>query len=424
MSLGRQATKYAAAAAVVAIAIIAASTLYMGIPTPQSSTSGQAGESVLAIRLTDPPQVPSGTSSLNVTYSLLNLLVGEPSGTPGQTTTTSIPVTGTKTVDLLSLQNVSRTIALVTVPPGSVIYSLTFTVSSIQIDVGGKTSAVTLATGGTTFTATIAQPRAFQAGDFALFQLNPVVVNTPSGYQLVPSAVGIMGHGNGPVGNDHVGSEQTLTNEDQDELHQAKGSVTADLVALSVSGQTTTVAVRVTNTGSTPVFLNAIGLQGNFTVNGNPCSTTTTATSTEGQGQDSFPSGFGHRCELPDHANQVVFVPAAPSTTATTTTASSSSTTTASTTSASCSSGTMGLVSHDEEHMGLQLSPGQCVELTFSGGLTIGGSQLVLTPSTLKGQAFFVHVIASGGAEERLSCTLPLGANSCSVISPGQDQGD
>ena len=95
MSLGRQATKYAAAAAVVAIAIIAASTLYMGIPTPQSSTSGQAGESVLAIRLTDPPQVPSGTSSLNLTYSLLDVLVGEPSGTSLQSTTSTEPVSGT-----------------------------------------------------------------------------------------------------------------------------------------------------------------------------------------------------------------------------------------------------------------------------------------------------------------------------------------
>ena len=382
----------------------------------------------MAIRLTDPPQVPAGTTFLNLTYSSLSLLVGEPSGTSGQVTTTSVPVTGSKMVDLLSLQNVSSTIALVTLPAGSVVYSLTFTVSNIQIGINGKTSAVTLATGGTTFTATIAQPRPFQAGDFALFQLNPVVVNATSGLQLIPSAVGVMGHGYGPAGSDHVGSQQTLTSEDHDELDHAKGSVAAALAALSVSGQTTTVTVQVTNTGSTPVFLNAIGLQGNFTISGSPCNTGTTTTTTGSDGQDSFPGmGSDHMCGPQDHMNEVVFMPVAPSTstaTSSTTSTTSASTASTSTTTASCSTGTMSLASQGDGQFGLQLGPGQCIQLTFTGQLAFGHSPLVLTPSTLKSQTFVVHVVASNGAEVRMSCTLPLGATSCSVISPGNGQGD
>ena len=438
MSVGRKSLQYAAAAVVVAIAIIGASALYVGIqptsttgqpPSSQGSTSAQAGQpAFLAIRLTDPPQVPRGTSSLNLTYSSLSLLVGEPSGTSGQLTTSSVPVTGSATVDLLSLQNISQTIALAKLPAGSVVYSVTFTVSAIKIDVNGTVSTVSLATGGSSFTVTIAQPRSFESGDFALLQLNPVVVDTPSGYQLIPSAVGVMGHESGQGENEQVGSQHQLKTEDEQNLEGSRGNVTATLVALSVSGDVTTVTVQINNTGNTPVELNAVGLHGNFTVAGNPCQSTvtTTTTTTHGESQDQY-----HQCELPEHADEVVFVPVVPSTSTTTTTSTSTSTTTTSTTttttstSTSCSSGMMSLVNDGgEDNRGMQLSPGQCVDLTFTGQLSFGESHFVLTPSTSAGQVYVVHVIASNGAEERLSCTLPLVAGSCNVISPQSEQSD
>src|SRR5579863_449793 len=175
MSVKKTTVQYAGIALIISFGIIAASFLYIGVPM-STGTDSQAGSqggqlSSLAIRLTDPPQVPSLTTSLNLTYSSLALLVGEPTGTQGQLTTKSVTVTptgGTAKVDLLQLQNVSQTIAVASLPSGSVLYSVTFTVTGISIDVNTVVSTVALATGGTSFEVTIAHPSQFSSGDFAL----------------------------------------------------------------------------------------------------------------------------------------------------------------------------------------------------------------------------------------------------------------
>lgn len=422
------------------MAIIAASILYMGLPVPNTQSSSTASSSVqggqsatLAIRLTDPPTVPHFTSSLNLTYSSLSLLVGEPTGTQGQLTTKSVAVTpsgGSATIDLLKLQNVSQTIALASLPSGSVLYSVTFTVTSITIDVNKTVSSVALATGGTSFQVTIARPSVFGTGDFALLQLNPVVVNTPTGYQLIPSAVGVMGHeGNGP---EEVGSRHDLTNGDNDNLHNAHGNVNASLVALAVSGNITTLTIKVNNSANFPVELNALGLHGNFTVYGNLCHI-----SHPGMGDMSMANPDSHsthtktstgdeHCLLPMHMNEIVFVPLAPSASTSTTTSTSTSTSTTQTSSASCTPGQMSLVNMmgDSDHRGLTLNAGQCVILTFVGKLSFGESNLVIVPSTSAGQVYVLHVIGSNGANQEVSCTLPLGANSCKVSQPQPDSQD
>lgn len=428
MSVKKRTITYGAAALVLAFALIAASAFYMGFPIGPGGTSAVQGQSALSIRLTDPPHVPASTTSLNLTYSKLTLLVGEPSGTQGQRNITSLTVTpsgGQATVDLLKLQNVSQTIALASIPNDSVLYSVTFVVSNISIDVNGTVSPVSLATGGDTFTVAIAGANPIGSGDFALLQLNPVVVDTPSGYQMIPSAVGIMGH-EGNHGQDNVGSEHQLTSENDQELERAHGNLTAVLTDLSVTGNSTTLSATVSNTGNATVQLLGLGLHGNFTVVGNVCQpsyhnnetqtqthetenhTTTTTTNTENHTQ-SMESGFG--CMAPEHTDQVVFIPAVQSN---------------ATNSNGCMTGTLSLVngSSEEDHPGITLTAGQCVELTFSGQLSFGESHFILVPSTSAGQTYILHVIASNGANEQLSCVLPAGTASCSVIAPNSEQDD
>jgi hypothetical protein len=218
LSVGRKTTTYVVSAVLLSALIIAASTLYLGLPTllqstnlestsssasssaftSGSSTSSSAfsfagPQALLVIQLTDPPQVPHGTKSLNLTYTALGLLVGEQSG--GKVNPTSVnvtPIGGSATLNLLKLQNVSQTIASGNLPNGSIIYSVTFTVSSIAINVNGTVSQVTLATGGNSFSVTIAQPLPLQGENVVLLQLNPIIVGTPTGYQLIPSAVGVV----------------------------------------------------------------------------------------------------------------------------------------------------------------------------------------------------------------------------------------
>ena len=426
MSVRRRTIEYAAAAIVVSAAIIAASVLYMGLPvsSTQPSSSAQAGQvSSLAIRLTDPPQVPHLTTSLNLTYSSLGLLVGEPTGSQGQLTTKSVAVTpsgGSSTIDLLTLQNVSQTIALASLPNDSIVYSVAFTVTGIKIDVNNTISAVSLATGGS-FTVTVAQPSAQHGDDYLLLQLNPVVVNTPSGYQLIPSAVGIMGHEE--AGLDLVGYRHQITSGETNNLQSAHGNVSASLVSLTVSGNTTSVTIKVNNSASVPVELNAIGLHGNFTVVGSVCAVLGRSFPyTQGfqgvNGMSAAHSKDSDHCVIPLHMDEVVFVPISPTSTTTSTSTSAKT--------ATCSSGQLGLVNAmfaSFNFRGLTLNAGECVLLTFTGNLNFAGD-FVLVPSTSSGQVYVVSVIGSNAANQQVMCTLPLGPASCKLISPQPDSED
>lgn len=404
-SLRKQTLQYTVAAVAIAAIVMIASSFYL---SPMTGQQG-ANSATLVIQLTDPPVVPAGTSSLNLTYSSIGMLVGEPAG-GGQVTTKSVTVAGSATVDLLKLQNISKTIASASLPAGSTVYSLSFTVTGVMIDVSGTKSPVTLATGGSTLTVTLSRPSVIEGTNIALLRLNPVVVSTPSGYQLIPSAVGaVRGESQGDKGHEGVGSEQQLTSQDKDELNQASGSAAASLKALSVSSDVTTLTVEVKNSGNGPIDINAIGIHGSFTVVGQTCpssdmwmskymgdsssTTTTTSTSTT-------------TCES-QHTDELVFVPSGSSVSGT-----------------GCVSMTMNLVNGDHSDHGndhsLTLASGQCVDLTFSGKITFGEASFVLVPNTASGQVYGVHVVASEGANMELSCTLPVSSTSCSVAH-GQD---
>jgi len=254
--------------------------------------------STLIVQLTDPPVVPPGTTSLNLTYSAINLVVAVPASQNGQVTPQTVAVTpqgGSATLDLLRLQNVSQTIASANLPNGTTIYSLSFTVTGLSIEINGTVSAVTLATGASALQVTLAKTSPLNGTNALLVQLSPTVVDTPTGYQMIPSAVGILRvYSN--VGGQHdndVGSKQPITSKDKDDLDQAKGKVTATLLALSVSGNSTTLTVRVNNTGGSPVKLVAVGLSGSFTPVGPYCTTLTTQTTASSTGTKTTTTSTG-----------------------------------------------------------------------------------------------------------------------------------
>ena len=144
-------------AVIIAVGLAGAVMLAAPQHSQQSNTSTSqllSGKSVLLVQLTDPPIVPAGTSSLNMSYSDISLLVSEPVATT--TVTSSVTTSGTSSstitytitqsqsgvrtspqsistkqsgiVDLLKLQNVSKTLASVILPNGSTIYSVNFAV--------------------------------------------------------------------------------------------------------------------------------------------------------------------------------------------------------------------------------------------------------------------------------------------------------
>ena len=234
MSARTKTIKYAAVAFVLAAIIVGSSTYFVSPPTtstPSSSSSTNSpasGLSVLVVQLTDPPQLPDGTSSLNLTYSAVNLLVSEPAFN-GQVTISSVSVTpsgGSAIVDLLHLQNVSQTIASANLPTGSAIYTIGFTVGYVAININGTVYQVSLATGGTTLVAILVHPVSLKGTTVVLLELDPVVVKTPTGYQLIPSTVGVLkSPSEYRSGDQSVGAEDQISQKDHQELDQASGQV-------------------------------------------------------------------------------------------------------------------------------------------------------------------------------------------------------
>ena len=433
MSLKARSVKYGIAGLVLSIAIIASASFLAGstpasIPATTSSqapttpviTSSQTSQasaqsganSLLVVQLTDPPSVPEGTIWLNVTYSSLALLVGEPTGSGGQLNPQTLTVTpsgGSATLDLLGLQNIAETIASASVPDGSALYSVTFTVTSISIDVrtnGVDTaSAVSLATDGDTFTVTMSNAPTLHGTNLALLQLNPVVVNSPDGYTLVPSSVGVLRQSEGQ-GETNVGWRQNLSNDDDNSLDYAKGSLSANLLSLSASGTTTTMTVEVANTGSVSVNLIAIGMTGQFGSTGgcqSSSSTTSTSTETSTGWNQPWANQNGNwqkfACYMASHWNILAFVPVIPT---------SALPATSSTSSSTCGTGQLSLLSRDFEggFTGLALSPGQCVDLTYTGTITFGDTGITVVPTTTPGTVYNVFVMATNGANLGLMCTL------------------
>ena len=432
MSLKARSIKYGIAALVLSIAIIAAASFLAGaspaiVPATSSSqpatspaatlsqssqaSAQQGSTSLLVVQLTDPPSVPTGTVWLNLTYSSLGLLVGEPTGSGGQLNPQTLTVTpkgGSATLDLLGLQNVTETIASASVPDGSAIYSVTFTVSSISIDVDGTVSSVALATDGNTFTVTMANVPILHGTNLALLQLNPVVVNSPDGYTLVPSSVGVLRQSEGQ-GESTIGWKHQLSGNDNNYLMQAKGSLSANLLSLSVSGTTTTLTVQVANTGSTAVNLIAIGITGPFgaqggcqsgtTTTGTTTSTTETFTRTNQPWTNQGGNWQNFACFMANHWNILAFVPVL---------STSASTTTTSTSTSSCGSGQLSLLSRSfgGRFGGLTLSPGGCVDLTYTGTITFGDTGITIVPTTTAGTVYHVSVMATNGANLGLTCTL------------------
>ena len=419
-------------AVIIAVGLAGATMLLTPQLSPTSSqqsstTQVLSGQSVMVVQLTDPPIVPSGTTALNLTYSGISLLASEPvtstftttsvSSSDTITSTITSTVTTTKsgvmtqpqsvstgqsgTVNLLRLQNISETLASANLPNGSTIYSVSFDVSSISIAINGSTYAVTLATGGNTLLVTLARPATLQGTSAMLVDLTPTIVNTTSGYQMIPSAVGIV-TSNVSGQEQHIGHEQSLSGQDNQEIHQAMGQANASLVSLSVSGNVTTLKVLVNNTGNGNFSLVAIGVSGNFTTQVPACSVSSSTTSNH-RGDDQT---FDHQhCGGYFGPHELVFFP--------------NSTLTAASSSSSCETGTIGLSfgstsDHSEGGNGhLQLSPGQCVVLTFSGTISYGNQAFVVVPSTASGQQYLVHVIATNNAQLMLNCTLPVAATSC-----------
>jgi hypothetical protein len=260
--------KYGGAAVLVAITLIAAVTLTNPIlfptETPKSSFS-------FLVLLTDPPTVPAGTTMLNLTYTDVSLHVTYLNGTAKW-----LSVNASGTVNLFTLVNMSQTIASTTLPSGSTVDKIQFTISSVQAKVDGTVYPVTVLSNQ--LIISIANSQKLNQTLGVLFDFQPTLVqiqarNSTGGivnyFVLVPSATATVVTN---VSSDHlkVGTIVKLEENDKVKLIRVVQETSRKIVitnaSLSVNGNVTNFSVTFKNDGNTNATISGLTLHGLFNV--------------------------------------------------------------------------------------------------------------------------------------------------------------
>jgi len=256
--------KYGLAAVLVAIVVIAV--VLFANPMIPSQTSASAS---FLVMLTDPPTVPANTTVLNLTYSNVSLHVTFPNGTSDW-----LPVNASGTVNLFSLVNMSQTIASTTIPSGSAVDKIQFTIAGVDAVVNGAMYNVTALSN--TLVVSVANSQVNQTLSGVLIDFNPTLVQiqaTDSNgtlvyyYVLVPSATATIVT---DLSREQikVGTIVELGENNRARLvHVVEGfskNVTIVSASLSVNGNVTSLSVTIKNEGNVTFRIFGLTLHGEF----------------------------------------------------------------------------------------------------------------------------------------------------------------
>jgi len=270
---GKWTMKYGTAAVITAIAIIvvslfATTSLNPITSTPQNSNP-VTGNAAFTVMLTDPPTVPAGTTILNLTYSDVSIHVTYPNST-----TEWLPLGVTGTVNLFSLINMSQTLASTTLPIGSTVDKVQFTIADVDAVVNDVTYNVTALSD--TLVLNVANARVNETLSGVLLDFNPTLTqiqatdadgNPVTYYVLVPSARAVIVNA---LTSDQirVGTIVKLGENHRVALERVvqdfETNVTITQATLTVDGNSTALSITLTNYGTMPFRIFGLSLNGEF----------------------------------------------------------------------------------------------------------------------------------------------------------------
>ena len=256
--------KYGSAAVLAASIVIAIALFANTNMINQSSASAS-----FLVLLTDPPTVPAGTTLLNLTYSDLSLHVTYPNGTAEW-----LPLNASGTVNLFSLVNMTQTIASTTIPAGSAVDKIQFTIADVDAVVNGATYNVTALSN--TLVISIANSQVNQTLSGVLVDFNPTLVQIQATdangtivyyYVLVPSATATI-VGDLTKAHIKVGTIVELGENNRAKLVRVvegfSKNVTIVSASLLVNGNVTTLSVTLKNEGNITFRVFGLTLHGEF----------------------------------------------------------------------------------------------------------------------------------------------------------------
>jgi hypothetical protein len=256
--------KYSTAAILTAVAIISIALIANPTMLPQTVSAAS-----FTVMLTDPPNVPDGTTLLDLNYSDVSLHVTYPNGTIEW-----LPVGSSGNVNLLSLINMTETIASTTIPVGSAIDKIQFTIADVETVVKGELYNVTALSN--TLVVNVANGNVNQALSGVLIDFNPTLVQIKAAdangalvhyYVLVPSATATVVD-NLDKEQVHVGTVVKLNDDDCKELEKTRREFSNNIqvvsASLKVNDDVTSISVTLKNEGTSEARIFGLTLNGNF----------------------------------------------------------------------------------------------------------------------------------------------------------------
>ena len=129
---------FVAVIVLIALAVVLSRQTAPGAVTTVQTPTSQA-TSLMAIRLTDPPTVPAGTSALVISYSKIGVHLSNAGNSSGW-----VYSNASGRINLLSILNVSSTIGAVALPLNASIEEIRFNISSADMTVNGTVYNVTV----------------------------------------------------------------------------------------------------------------------------------------------------------------------------------------------------------------------------------------------------------------------------------------
>ena len=268
MTMSRKLTFRYSTAAVLAAGVIIILALFA---QPLTSTQEPISlSSSFLVMLTDPPTVPAGTTDLNITYSevALHIVHGNDGTTEWQ------PLSASGTVNLFSLINMSKTIAVTTLPDNSSVDKIQFTIGNVKAEVNGTTYDVTSLSN--TLVINIENSKINQTLSGVLIDFNPTLVQIQATdengalkqyYVLVPSATATIVE---ELTKDHVkvGNIIEIGQNNKVKLvrvvEEYSKNITIVSATLTVDGNKTSLSVTLKNNGDVSFRVFGLTLHGEF----------------------------------------------------------------------------------------------------------------------------------------------------------------
>ena len=213
-----------------------------------------------AVALTDPPQVPPGTTALVIYYSGVQVHRAGSSGNGG-----FVNLNASGSVNLMNLTNVTDTIAASAINTSTGFDLVRFNITSARITMGNSTYNVGVP--GNSIMIKLDEVARNSSG--VLIDLMPTVIQVygpnQTAFLMIPSARAVaIGNLSDAGISTMIGGRMSMVAHIRDRLQEGIANISISNAQLSVNGNVTSISLTVTDTGNRSVTLRHVMVIGNM----------------------------------------------------------------------------------------------------------------------------------------------------------------